>query len=94
MPDWRAFLALASRPAGGPSNNDKITLEINSAANISAQLLTDRPPRKPRNADVRAREHLAEAEVERLIKAPGRCRICPSGELKRHDAGRDIGRNR
>jgi type 1 fimbriae regulatory protein FimB/type 1 fimbriae regulatory protein FimE len=30
------------------------------------------PPRKPRNADVRSREHLTPDEVERLIRAAGR----------------------
>jgi len=37
------------------------------------------PPRRKPNAELRSREHLTEAEIERLMKAAGyRCRLCES----------------
>jgi type 1 fimbriae regulatory protein FimB/type 1 fimbriae regulatory protein FimE len=41
------------------------------STDFGAVVYANKPPRKPRNAEVRSREHLTEAEVERLIKAAG-----------------------
>jgi len=56
-----------STPAESSEKRDEATATITSHGVISVRPM----PTKPRNADVRSREHLTPDEVEKLIKAAG-----------------------